>query len=121
MPQADVPRTIWFVVFPGFELLDLSGALCAFNLAVDFYQAAYDIQIVSATGGMIRGSSGVEIKTVRPPSPNHLDTLMVVGAPTTISVSRWFGDGGRTVLISTPDDPRIIPPVAETIWMSYAA
>jgi transcriptional regulator GlxA family with amidase domain len=82
MPQADVPRTIWFVVFPGFELLDLSGALCAFNLAVDFYQAAYEIQIVSATGGMIRGASGVEIKTVRPPSPNHLDTLMVVGAPT---------------------------------------
>ncbi|WP_347558003.1 DJ-1/PfpI family protein [Robbsia sp. KACC 23696] len=82
MPQADLSRSIWFVVFPGFELLDLGGALCAFNLAVDFYGAAYDVHIVSATGGMIRGSSGVEIKTVRSPSTNHLDTLMVVGAPT---------------------------------------
>lgn len=82
MPQPGVSRSLWFVVFPGFELLDLGGPLCAFNLAIDFYQAAYDIRIVSAMGGMVRGSSGVEIKTVKPPSPNHLDTLMVVGAAT---------------------------------------
>jgi transcriptional regulator GlxA family with amidase domain len=82
MPHAGVARTIWFVVFPGFELLDLGGPLCAFNLAVDFHQAAYDVRIVSASGGVVRGSSGVAISTVRPPSPNHLDTLMVVGAAT---------------------------------------
>lgn len=82
MPQPGVSRSIWFVVFPGFELLDLGGPLCAFNLAVDFHQAAYDVRIVSATGGLISGSSGVAIHTVPPPSPNHLDTLMVVGAPT---------------------------------------
>lgn len=82
MPQPDVSRSIWFVVFPGFELLDLGGPLCAFNLAVDFHQAAYDVRVVSAAGGLIAGSSGVAINTVPPPSPNHLDTLMVVGAPT---------------------------------------
>ncbi len=82
MPHAGVARTIWFVVFPGFELLDLGGPLCAFNLAVDFHQAAYDVRIVSATGGMVRGAAGVAISTERPPSPNHLDTLIVVGAAT---------------------------------------
>lgn len=82
MPQPGVSRSIWFVVFPGFELLDLGGPLCAFNLAVDFHQAAYDVRVVSAAGGLIAGSSGVAINTVPPPSPNHLDTLMVVGAPT---------------------------------------
>src|ERR1700709_2414342 len=80
MPEAGLSRSIWFVVFPGFELLDLSGPLCAFNLAAEFHQAAYDVRIVSASGGMVRGSSGVEIKTERPRSANHLDTLIVVGA-----------------------------------------
>ena len=80
MPRPGVSRTIWFVVFPGFELLDLGGPLCAFNLAIDFHQASYDVRIVSTDGGLVRGSSGVAIDTVPPPSPNHLDTLMVVGA-----------------------------------------
>jgi transcriptional regulator GlxA family with amidase domain len=82
MPRPEVARAIWFVVFPGFELLDLGGPLCAFNLAIDFYRAKYEIHIVSANGGMVRGSSGVDIRSVKPPSPNHLDTLMVVGAAT---------------------------------------
>lgn len=82
MPQPSVSRTIWFVVFPGFELLDLGGPLCAFNLAVDFHGAAYDVRIVSTSGGLVCGSSGAAIDTAPPPSPNHLDTLMVVGAAT---------------------------------------
>lgn len=82
MPNPGVSRSIWFVVFPGFELLDLGGPLCAFNLAVDFHQAGYDLRIVSASGGLIPGSSGVAIATEPPPATNHLDTLLVVGAPT---------------------------------------
>jgi transcriptional regulator GlxA family with amidase domain len=82
MPAPDVARAIWFVVFPGFELLDLGGPLCAFNLAVDFHGAAYQVHVVSASGGLVPGSSGISIQTVAPPSPHHLDTLVVVGAPT---------------------------------------
>ena len=82
MPNPGVSRSIWFVVFPGFELLDLGGPLCAFNLAVDFHQAGYDLRIVSASGGLIPGASGVAIATEPPPATNHLDTLLVVGAPT---------------------------------------
>jgi len=80
MPNPATLRSVWFVVFPGFELLDLGGPLCAFNLAVEFHRAAYDVRIVSASGGPIRGSAGVVIDT-RAPSPNHVDTLVVVGAP----------------------------------------
>lgn len=81
MPGVEVSRTVWFVVFPGFELLDLGGPLCAFNLAIDFHRAAYEVHIVSTSGGLVFGSAGVAIETVAPPSPNHLDTLVVVGAP----------------------------------------
>ncbi|MCM2292547.1 GlxA family transcriptional regulator [Allorhizobium sp. BGMRC 0089] len=80
--MAPAARTVWFVVFPGFELLDLGGPLCAFNLAIDFHQAAYDVKIVSAHGGLVAGSSGVSISTVPAAAPNHIDTLIVVGAPT---------------------------------------
>jgi transcriptional regulator GlxA family with amidase domain len=83
MPQASVPRPIWFVVFPGFELLDLGGPLCAFNLARDFHQAGYEVRVVSVAGGLVSGSSGVAINTVPPATTDHLDTLIVVGAPTT--------------------------------------
>lgn len=74
-------RAVWFVVFPGFELLDLGGPLCAFNLAIDFHQAAYDVKIVSASGALVAGSSGVSIGTVSAAALNHIDTLIVVGAP----------------------------------------
>lgn len=80
MPNPDVNRSIWFIVFPGFELLDLGGPLCAFNLAIDFHQAAYEVHVVSTSGGLVPGSSGVAIDTVAPPSSDHFDTLVVVGA-----------------------------------------
>ena len=73
-------RTIWFIVFPGFEILDLGGPLCAFNLAAEFHGAAYDVKVVSPTGGLVRGWSGVAIETIAPPSPSP-DTMLVVGAP----------------------------------------
>jgi transcriptional regulator GlxA family with amidase domain len=82
MPSPDVPRTIWFVVFPGFELLDLGGPLCAFNLAIDFHRAAYEVRVVSSAGGLVSGSAGVAITTSPAHSTNHIDTFVVVGAPT---------------------------------------
>ncbi|KON64028.1 HTH-type transcriptional regulator CdhR [Komagataeibacter europaeus] len=81
MPAPSDALAIWFVVFPGFELLDVSGPLCAFNLARDFHRTAYDIRTVSV-------SSGVTIDTIQPPVPRRLDTLVVVGAPDTEMLSQ---------------------------------
>ncbi|WP_234931067.1 GlxA family transcriptional regulator [Gluconobacter japonicus] len=72
---------IWFIVFPGFELLDLSGPLCAFNLARDYHETGYDIRIVSVAGGLIQSSSGIKIETTEPSVPKYSDTIVVVGAP----------------------------------------
>ncbi|USI72968.1 GlxA family transcriptional regulator [Sphingomonas morindae] len=82
MTEAGARRVIWFVVFPGFELLDLGGPLCAFNLAVDFHAAPYEMRIVASSDGLVRGSSGVRIETVCPDDDGHIDTLIVVGAST---------------------------------------
>lgn len=80
--QKPSPKSIWFVVFPGFELLDLSGPRCALNLASEMHHARYDVRIVSAAGGLICGAGGIRIETATAPEGGRLDTVVVVGAPT---------------------------------------
>ncbi|MBR0716888.1 GlxA family transcriptional regulator [Bradyrhizobium liaoningense] len=78
MPS-DVDRRIWVVVFPGFELLDLSGPLCAFNLASETRRAPYRVEVISVHGGPIVSGSGVPIHTLRASRSKSVDTLLVVG------------------------------------------
>jgi transcriptional regulator GlxA family with amidase domain len=75
------------LVYPGFELLDATGPAAVFNTA-NFILGqrakvpAYNITIVSPTGGIVRSSSGVGVDT-RPLSkdpPQDLHTFLVAGA-----------------------------------------
>ena len=75
------PKSIWFVVFPGFELLDLSGPRCAFNLASEMHHAHYEVQVVSAGGGLISGAGGIRIETASAPDSGRPDTIIVAGTP----------------------------------------
>ena len=75
-------RKISFLVAPGFELLDLSGPLCAFSVARDLYSAPYDVGVVSAAGGSVTACTGVPVGTREPTDARHGDTIIVVGGPT---------------------------------------
>ena len=82
MPNPKSPsKPIWFVVFPGFELLDLSGPRCAFNLASEMHDACYEVRIVSAGGGLVGGAGGVRIETASAPDNGQPDTVIVAGTP----------------------------------------
>jgi transcriptional regulator GlxA family with amidase domain len=74
-------RKISFLIAPEFELLDLSGPLCAFMVARDMYDAPYKISIVSPGGGSVVGCSGVSIETGDQAQAEHGDTIVVVGGP----------------------------------------
>jgi transcriptional regulator GlxA family with amidase domain len=74
-------RSVWLVVFPGFELLDLSGPLCAFNLATFAHGARYQCSLVSARGNLVNCSSGFSVMTKRAVRSRPPDTLVVVGSP----------------------------------------
>ena len=74
-------RHVSFVVAPSFELLDLSGPMCALTLARDFHGAPYRIDVVSSSGGPVRGCAGLSIDTVGPDEAGHGDTVVVVGGP----------------------------------------
>jgi len=72
-------REIRFLVHPGFQLLDLSGPLAAFQVAGDLASGApYRLRVVSRHGGAVRSSSGVEIITEAADNA-QFDTLVVMG------------------------------------------
>jgi transcriptional regulator GlxA family with amidase domain len=72
-------RDIAFLVFKGFQILDLSGPLAAFDVAGKSGGAgAYRCHVVSLDGGGIVSSSGLEVATRRIRAVSY-DTLVVVG------------------------------------------
>lgn len=73
---------ICFVVAPAFEMLDLAGPLCAFNLAKRLHSADYEIAVSSAAGGMVEGSAGLPIDTRGPEVANDAHTVIAIGGPT---------------------------------------
>lgn len=78
-----------FVVYPGFELLDVSGPASVFNGANRALEPRdkppfYRISLVSAAGGLVASSSGVEVATEPVGAPSqHPATLLVAGAERT--------------------------------------
>jgi transcriptional regulator GlxA family with amidase domain len=98
-------RSVALVVFPRFELLDLSGPLCAFTAAT-LHGYPYSVSVVSAQGGSISSGSGVSIDTTKPSPRRRYDTLMVVGGLTahelppgsdTVMLVRKLAAGARRV------------------------
>lgn len=71
-------REISFLVFPEFQLLDLSGPLAAFEMAGRMVNTPYNIRIISLMGGVVTSSCGLPIIT-EPVDDAAIDTFIVVG------------------------------------------
>ena len=72
-------REIRFLVHPGFQLLDLSGPLAAFQAAGRLATGdPYRLRVVSQHGGPVASSSRVEIIS-EPVDLTPFDTLIVMG------------------------------------------
>jgi transcriptional regulator GlxA family with amidase domain len=88
-------RDIGFLVFPDFQILDLTGPLTAFEAATRMVAPKpYRLRVLSERGGSVESSSGLEVIT-RPLSNQRLDTLIVAGglgtaAAATSSVLKAF-------------------------------
>lgn len=85
-------RALPFLIFPNFQILDLTGPLAAFECANGFVPEAYAVRVVSVAGGWVKSSGGLAVDSgVAAVEP--CDTFMVAG-----------GNGTRAV---PPDSPTI--------------
>ncbi|HUI16524.1 MAG TPA: GlxA family transcriptional regulator [Alphaproteobacteria bacterium] len=82
------PRRVGFVIFPGFQLLDLTGPLAVFDAASRLGGRepsrgafAYPSLVLAATAGAVKSSAGLEVTATGSygGGAEELDTLVVVG------------------------------------------
>ncbi|MDR0776927.1 MAG: GlxA family transcriptional regulator [Azonexus sp.] len=71
-------RQLVFVVFPDFQLLDVTGPIAAFEMANRAEPGAYELVLTSRTGGAVASSSGVTLLTL--PFARVLDADTVIAA-----------------------------------------
>jgi len=77
-----VPSLVVFLVYPGFQPVDLAGPLQAFATAAEEGGVHYDLRIVSAAGGPVKGAGPFEISTEPYAAlADRVDTLIVPGGP----------------------------------------
>jgi len=70
---------IGIFLYDGFQLLDASGPIAAFEIAGTMAQSGYRLQLLSRAGGAVTSSSGVALQTVMIDAAQNLDTLIIVG------------------------------------------
>ena len=85
-------RTIGFLIFPDFQLLDAAGPIAAFEIAGRFVPDAYRLVVLAAEPGLIASSSGAAMQAQALETAPPLDTLIVSG-----------GEGTRAAM-----DPRVL-------------
>jgi len=97
-----VKRRITFIVYPRYELLDLSGPCSAFHLANELFDGQYDVSIVSADGGLVRDRAGLSIETMRYATIEETETILAVGGPSAhlmeldAATSNFLSNAART-------------------------
>lgn len=82
-------KSIAFVLFPGFQIVDLA-AVTVFEVARDSAgEPAYEIAMLSEHGGLIASSSLAQVQT-EPFARHDYDTVMVAGGMETVVSSPGF-------------------------------
>ena len=81
-------RTVALILFPGFQILDVTGPLAAFEIAGRFAPDAYRVTLLAAAGGAIVASAGIALQAGPLGGAGSFDTILVSG-----------GDGSRKAVV----------------------
>ena len=79
---------IGVLVFPDFQILDASGPISVFEIAARYAKSATPIRVISAKGGPVRSSSGVEMLAKKFGPPGAITTLIIAGGDGVESAAR---------------------------------
>jgi transcriptional regulator GlxA family with amidase domain len=81
-------RKIGFLVFPEFQILDLTGPLAAFEMpGRSMAPKPYRLQVLSESGGLVKSSSGLTVVTEKIGS-SRFDTVIAIGGLGAFRASR---------------------------------
>src|ERR1700745_290862 len=81
-------RKTAFLVFPEFQILDLTGPLAAFEMpGRNMVPKPYRLQVLSESGGLVKSSSGLTVVTERV-GTSRFDTVIAIGGLGALRASR---------------------------------
>jgi len=80
-------RELVFLIFPDFQLLDVTGPIAAFEIAGRYVPGSYTMRVAAAQPGMVPSSSGLAMLAGAFGRARSIDTLIVAG-----------GDGSRVAM-----------------------
>ncbi len=72
-------RRTAFLIFPGFQILDVTGPIAAFEIAERYRPGAYSLSVVAAQPGLVESSAGVCLQAGPLGGVAAIDTLIVSG------------------------------------------
>jgi transcriptional regulator GlxA family with amidase domain len=73
-------RTLGFLIFPGFQLLDAAGPMGAFEMPLrSIDPPPYELRVFAPESGLVKSSVGVAMPAESIDAAPRLDTLVVVG------------------------------------------
>ena len=79
-PRKLTPRTIGFLIFDDFQLLDAAGPIATFEMPTrGLDPPPYELKVISTTPGQVKSSCGVAMTADPVPRQFNFDTLIVVG------------------------------------------
>lgn len=67
------------LIFPGFQILDVTGPIAAFEVASQFWPGAYTLDVRAVTPGPVKSSSGVCLQARSLRWGKRFDSLLVAG------------------------------------------
>lgn len=73
------PRNVALLLFPGFQILDVTGPLAAFEIASRFAPGAYRTFITAPVADLIASSAGASMPAIALGRVRDIDTLIVSG------------------------------------------
>jgi transcriptional regulator GlxA family with amidase domain len=72
-------RTIAFLIYPDFQLLDAAGPIAAFETAERLRPGSYSLRLVASRAGLVGSSSGIPLPAQSFGRAKGIDTLVVSG------------------------------------------
>lgn len=105
-----MPRTVACLIFPDFQLLDMSGPVAAFQTAgYGLDDPPYRIRLLSQTGGAVRSSVGITVHT------ESFEALDPAAAIDTLVVAGGVGTRPAPRVAAMADFVRCIAPICRRV------